>query len=76
MHRRGDVISPALQREQEEAAKLYEDFVESFGDKEEDGSKSFVKGEVIQPGTSHSSGRLTPARFSCSDLSAIVLQAS
>lgn len=39
----------SLQREEEEAAKLYEDFVESFGDNEEEAGKSFVKGETIQP---------------------------
>ena len=40
-----------LQRAEAEAAKLYEDFVESFGEGEEE-EKSFVKGETIQPGSS------------------------
>ena len=40
-----------LQREALEAAKLYEDFVESFAeDPAEKGPKAFVRGEVIQPG--------------------------
>ena len=44
----------SVQRAEEEAAKLYEDFVESFGEKEEDAaaSKSFVRGGTIQPGSS------------------------
>ncbi len=45
-----------LQREEEEAAKLYEDFVESFGDKDEETGKSFVQGETIQPGSSQTAG--------------------
>ena len=40
-----------LQKEALEAAKLYEDFVESFAeDPAEKGPKAFVRGEVIQPG--------------------------
>ena len=40
-----------LQKEALEAAKLYEDFVESFAeDPTEKGPKAFVRGEVIQPG--------------------------
>ena len=40
-----------LQKADEEAAKLYEDFVESFAeDPAEKGPKAFVRGEVIQPG--------------------------
>lgn len=46
------------QREQEEAAKLYEDFVDSFGDKEEEEGKSFVRGETIQPGAGPTSGKV------------------
>ena len=42
------------QREEEEAAKLYEDFVESFGDKDEESGKSFVQGDTIQPGSAPS----------------------
>ena len=44
----------SVQRAEEEAAKLYEDFVESFGEKEEDAaaSKSFVRGGTIQPSSS------------------------
>jgi hypothetical protein len=41
------------QRAEAEAAKLYEDFVESFGEGDDD-EKSFVKGEAIQPGSSQS----------------------
>lgn len=41
----------SLQKEALEAAKLYEDFVESFAeDPAEKGPKAFVRGEVIQPG--------------------------
>lgn len=47
-----------MQREEEEAAKLYEDFVESFGDKDEESGKSFVRGETIQPGSQQSSGKI------------------
>lgn len=40
-----------LQKEAADAAKLYEDFVESFAeDPAEKGPKAFVRGEVIQPG--------------------------
>ena len=48
-----------LQKEAAEAAKLYEDFVESFAeDPAEKGPKAFVRGEVIQPGQrSSESGR-------------------
>ena len=42
---------PMLQKADAEAAKLYEDFVESFAeDPAEKGPKAFVRGEVIQPG--------------------------
>jgi len=51
------LLSPAvpcclmLQKADAEAAKLYEDFVESFAeDPAEKGPKAFVRGEVIQPG--------------------------
>ena len=43
--------STLLQRAEAEAAKLYEDFVESFGEGDEE-DKSFVKGETIQPNSS------------------------
>ncbi len=44
-------VDSSLQREALEAAKLYEDFVESFAeDPAEKGPKAFVRGEVIQPG--------------------------
>ena len=40
-----------LQKADAEAAKLYEDFVESFAEDPADkGPKAFVRGEVIQPG--------------------------
>ena len=43
------------QREQEEAAKLYDDFVESFkGD--EPGTKTFVRGGTINPNAKLSDG--------------------
>jgi hypothetical protein len=51
------LLSPAascclmVQKADAEAAKLYEDFVESFAeDPAEKGPKAFVRGEVIQPG--------------------------
>lgn len=46
-------------RAEAEAAKLYEDFVESFGEGEEE-EKSFVKGETIQPGSSQASQNSGP----------------
>ena len=43
---------PALQKADEEAAAVYNDFVESFAEGPQDrpGSRAFVRGEVIQPG--------------------------
>ena len=48
---------PAVQRADAEAAKLYEEFVESFGDGAGDGEggaapRAFVRGGTIQPGSS------------------------
>lgn len=48
-----------MQREEEEAAKIYESFVESFGEKPEDigtAPKSFVRGGTIQPGSAAKDG--------------------
>ena len=47
----------AAQREEEDAKKLYDEFVTSFGDEpEQKGSqRSFKRGGVIQPGSSASS---------------------
>ena len=45
------MLSMILQKADAEAAKLYEDFVESFAEDPADkGPKAFVRGEVIQPG--------------------------
>ena len=54
------ILSPsclAVQREEEDAKKLYDEFVTSFGDEpEQKGSQgSFKRGGVIQPGSSASS---------------------
>jgi hypothetical protein len=45
-----------LQRDDEEAAKVYEEFVKDFGgaDNEDSGNKAFVSGGVIQPGQQNS----------------------
>ncbi len=46
---------PSTQKEEAEAAKLYEEFVESFGDakpEESSGPKAFLRGGTIQPGSS------------------------
>lgn len=49
-----------LQKADAEAAKLYEDFVESFAeDPAEKGPKAFVRGEVIQPGQRPSDSGVT-----------------
>ena len=45
-----------VQREQEEAAKLYDDFVESFKG-EEPGTKAFVRGGTINPNAKLSDGK-------------------
>lgn len=51
----------APQKEADEAAKLYEDFVESFAeDPAEKGPKAFVRGEVIQPGQRPTDSGLLP----------------
>lgn len=50
-------LSCFKQRENEEAAKLYEEFVESFGASEhqaDKGPKAFVRGGTIQPGSAPS----------------------
>ena len=48
------------QRADAEAAKLYEEFVESFQAEEEPGGvKAFVRGEIVEPGT-----RLSDAKSS------------
>lgn len=41
-----------LQKEEEEAAKVYEEFVESFAgtDEERSSVKTFVRGGTVQPG--------------------------
>ena len=46
-----------LQKEEEDARKLYDEFVESFGDEPEQkaSKRSFTHGGVIQPGSSASS---------------------
>ncbi len=46
-----------MQKEEEDARKLYDEFVESFGDEPEQkaSKKSFTRGGVIQPGSSASS---------------------
>lgn len=46
-----------MQRDDEEAAKVYEEFVKDFGgaDNEDPGKKAFVRGGVIQPGQQSSS---------------------
>ncbi len=45
-------VSFCLQRDEEEAAKVYEEFVKDFGgaDNDDPGKKAFVRGGVIQPG--------------------------
>lgn len=46
-----------MQRDEEEAAKVYEDFVKDFGDGNEDTTKTgFVRGGVIEPGKRNDSG--------------------
>jgi U2-associated protein SR140 len=40
-----------LQRADAEAAKLYEEFVVSFQAEDEGGLKTFVRGEVVEPGS-------------------------
>jgi len=61
------LLSPAascclvVQKADAEAAKLYEDFVESFAeDPAEKGPKAFVRGEVIQPGQRPSDSGANP----------------
>ena len=58
-----------MQKEEEDARKLYDEFVESFGDEPEQkaSKKSFTRGGVIQPGSSASSaGHALPARINSS----------
>ena len=53
-----------MQRDDEEAAKVYEEFVKDFGGgDDEPGKKVFVRGGVIQPGQS---GSATAAHGSAS----------
>ena len=40
-----------MQRADAEAAKLYEEFVVSFQAEDEGGLKTFVRGEVVEPGS-------------------------
>ena len=49
--------SALSQKEEEDARKLYDEFVESFGDEPEQKAtnRSFTRGGVIQPGSSASS---------------------
>lgn len=57
-----DCVLCAPQRADAEAAKVYEEFVQSFGDANESESKSapraFVRGGTIQPGTSAAAAAL------------------
>ena len=49
------VFALTTQKEEAEAAKLYEEFVESFGEakpEENSGPKAFLRGGTIQPGSS------------------------
>ena len=56
------------QKEEEDARKLYDEFVESFGDEPEQkaSKRSFTRGGVIQPGTSASSAGTFSLVPSCS----------
>lgn len=51
------IVLTLLQKEEEDARKLYDEFVESFGDEPEQkaSNRSFTRGGVIQPGSSASS---------------------
>ena len=61
-----------LQKEALEAAKLYEDFVESFAeDPAEKGPKAFVRGEVIQPGQRPSDSGLSCCLLSISPINSL-----
>lgn len=62
------------QKEEEDARKLYDEFVESFGDEPEQkaSQRSFTRGGVIQPGSSASSAG-APLLASCQSQRVVLL---